>query len=73
MVSNDAIQSRKSAPFRTITPKYTVRCIRRYSALQFGISENTVRKAASAIFSKLGVANRTEAAAMALRNNLVKA
>lgn len=42
-------------------------------ALQFGISENTVRKAASAIFSKLGVANRTEAAAMALRNNLVKA
>ncbi len=42
-------------------------------AKQFGVSENTVRKATSAIFSKLGVANRTEAAAMALRNNLVKA
>ena len=42
-------------------------------ARQFGVSENTVRKATSAIFSKLGVANRTEAAAMALRNNLVKA
>ena len=42
-------------------------------ARQFGVSENTVRKATSAIFSKLGVANRTEATAMALRNNLVKA
>ncbi len=41
-------------------------------AKQFGVSENTVRKATSAIFSKLGVANRTEAAAMAIRNNLVK-
>ena len=41
-------------------------------ALQFGVSENTVRKATSAIFSKLGVANRTEAAALALRKNLVK-
>lgn len=41
-------------------------------AKQFGVSENTVRKATSAIFSKLDVANRTEAAAMALRNNLVK-
>ena len=41
-------------------------------AKQFGVSENTVRKATSAIFSKLDVANRTEAAAMALRRNLVK-
>ena len=41
-------------------------------ALQFGISENTVRKATSTIFAKLGVANRTEATAMALRKGLVK-
>ena len=41
-------------------------------ALQFGISENTVRKATSIIFAKLGVANRTEATAMALRKGLVK-
>ncbi len=41
-------------------------------AVQFGISENTVRKATSTIFAKLGVANRTEATAMALRKGLVK-
>ena len=41
-------------------------------AKQFGVSENTVRKATSAIFAKLDVANRTEAAAMALRRKLVK-
>ena len=41
-------------------------------ALQFGISENTVRTATSTIFAKLGVANRTEATAMALRKGLVK-
>jgi len=41
-------------------------------AIQFGVSENTVRKATSTIFSKLGVANRTEATAMAFRKNLVK-
>lgn len=41
-------------------------------AKQFGISENTVRKATSTIFAKLDVANRTEAAALALRRNLVK-
>ncbi len=41
-------------------------------AKQFGVSENTVRKATSTIFSKLGVANRTEAAAIALRKGLVK-
>ena len=41
-------------------------------AKQFNVSENTVRKATSTIFSKLGVANRTEATAMAFRKNLVK-
>jgi len=40
-------------------------------ALQFGVSENTVRKATSTIFAKLDVANRTEAAALALRKHLV--
>ena len=41
-------------------------------ARQFGVSENTVRKATSSIFAKLGVANRTEATALALRKQLVK-
>ena len=41
-------------------------------ARQFGVSENTVRKATSAIFAKLGAANRTEATAIALRKRLVK-
>lgn len=40
-------------------------------ARQFGISENTVRKATSVIFAKLGVANRTEATALALRKRLI--
>ena len=40
-------------------------------ARQFGVSENTVRKATSSIFAKLGVANRTEATALALRKQLV--
>jgi len=40
-------------------------------ARQFGVSENTVRKATSTIFAKLGVANRTEATALALRKRLV--
>ena len=41
-------------------------------AQQFGVSENTIRKATSTIFSKLGVANRTEATALALRKQLIK-
>lgn len=41
-------------------------------AKQFNVSENTIRKATSTIFSKLGVANRTEATALALRKKLVK-
>ena len=41
-------------------------------AKQFGVSENTIRKATSTIFSKLGVANRTEATALALRKQLLK-
>jgi len=41
-------------------------------ARQFGISENNVRKATSAIFTKLGVNNQTEATALALRKNLLK-
>lgn len=40
-------------------------------ARQFGVSENTVRKATSSIFAKLGVANRTEAAAVALQKRLI--
>ena len=36
---------------------------------QFGVSENTVRKATSSIFAKLGVANRTEAAPSPSANN----
>lgn len=42
-------------------------------ARQFAVSENTVRKATSSIFAKLGVANRTEATALALRKHLVDA
>lgn len=41
-------------------------------AKQFGVSENTIRKATSAIFAKLGVANRTEAASVAISKQLVK-
>lgn len=41
-------------------------------AKQFGVSENTIRKATSTIFAKLGVANRTEAASVAISKQLVK-
>lgn len=41
-------------------------------AKQFDVTENTIRKATSTIFSKLGVANRTEATALAIRKKLVK-
>lgn len=41
-------------------------------AKQFDVSENTIRKATSTIFSKLGVVNRTEATALAIRKKLVK-
>lgn len=41
-------------------------------AKQFGVSENTIRKATSAIFAKLGVANRAEAAALAIGKQLVR-
>ena len=41
-------------------------------ARQFGLSEITVKKHLSAIFEKLGVANRAEAVAIALRKQLVK-
>lgn len=41
-------------------------------ARQFGVSENTIRKATSTIFAKLGVANRTEAASVAISKQLVK-
>ncbi len=41
-------------------------------ALQFGLSEITVKKHLSAIFSRLGVANRSEAVALALRKQMLK-
>ena len=41
-------------------------------AKQFGVSENTIRKATSTIFAKLGVANRTEATSVAISKQLVK-
>ena len=42
-------------------------------ALQFGISEITVKKHLSAIFERLGVANRSEAVALAFRKQMLKA
>mgnify|MGYP003316270840 CR=1 FL=1 len=41
-------------------------------ARQFSISEITVKKALQTIFSKIGAANRAEAASIAIRKNLVK-
>ena len=41
-------------------------------ALQLGISRNSVKKHLTAIFKKLGVANRAEAIAIALRKQLLK-
>ena len=41
-------------------------------ARQFGLSEITVKKHLSAIFEKLGVANRAEAVAIAISKQLVK-
>ena len=41
-------------------------------ALRFGLSEITVKKHLSAIFSRLGVANRSEAVALALRKQMLK-
>ena len=41
-------------------------------ALQFGLSEITVKKHLSAIFEHLGVANRSEAVALALRKQMLK-
>lgn len=40
---------------------------------QFGLSPISVKKYLSAIFAKIGAANRTEAAAIALRKQLLKA
>ena len=42
-------------------------------ALQFGLSEVTVKKHLSAIFERLGVANRSEAVALAFRKQMLKA
>ena len=41
-------------------------------ALQFGLSEITVKKHLSAIFERLRVANRSEAVALALRKQMLK-
>lgn len=41
-------------------------------AKQFGLSEITIKKHLSAIFENLGVANRAEAVALALRKQLLK-
>ena len=41
-------------------------------ALQFGLSEITVKKHLSAIFERLGVANRSEAVALAFRKQMLK-
>ena len=41
-------------------------------ARQLGLSENTIKKQLSAIFERLGVANRAEAATLALRRQLLK-
>lgn len=41
-------------------------------ARQFGLSEITVKKHLSAIFDQLGVANRAEAVALALRKQILK-
>ena len=42
-------------------------------AKQFGLSEITVKKHLSAIFERLGVANRSEAVALAFRKQMLKA
>ena len=42
-------------------------------ALQFGLSEITVKKHLSAIFERLGVANRSEAVALAFRKQMLNA
>ncbi len=42
-------------------------------ARQFGLSEITVKKHLSAIFESLGVSNRAEAVALALRKQMIKA
>ena len=41
-------------------------------ARQFGLSEITVKKHLSAIFESLGVSNRAEAVALALRKQMIK-
>ena len=41
-------------------------------AKQFGLSEITIKKHLSAIFERLGVANRSEAVALALRKQMLK-
>jgi len=41
-------------------------------AMQFGLSEITVKKHLSAIFERLGVANRSEAVALAFRKQMLK-
>ena len=42
-------------------------------AKQFGLSEITVKKHLSAIFERLGVANRSEAVALAMKKQMLKA
>lgn len=41
-------------------------------ATQFGLSEITIKKYLSTIFERLGVANRSEAVALALRKQMLK-
>ena len=41
-------------------------------ALKFGVSEITIKKQLSTIFERLGVANRAEAVALALRKQMLK-
>ena len=42
-------------------------------AKQFGVSEVAIKKQLSAIFARLGVTNRAEAVALALRKQMLKA
>jgi DNA-binding NarL/FixJ family response regulator len=41
-------------------------------AKSFGLSEITIKKHLSSIFERLGVANRSEAVALALRKQMLK-
>ena len=71
-VKEDAVQPRLTDRQLEILSSITRGLTNQDIANQFGITEIGVKKHLSAIFDKLGAANRSEAVAIALKKQLLK-